>query len=52
MTLDKFYEQLSEDIFKSYDKQNEELQTETIDTVVELLNFIDRERIKAKELNI
>lgn len=51
MTLDKFYEQLGEDIFESYDKQNEDLQTETSDTVVELLHFIDQERIKAKGLN-
>jgi len=51
MTLDKFYEQLGEDIFESYDKQNEDLQTETSDTVGELLHFIDQERIKAKGLN-
>ena len=47
MTLDKFYEQLSEDIFKSYDKQNYDVQTESSDAVVGLLHLIDQERIKA-----
>ncbi len=48
MTLDKFLEQLSEDIFESYDKQNEDLQNKSSDAVVDLLTLIDQQRSKAK----
>lgn len=51
MTLFKFYEQMAEGIIEDFDKQNYDVQTESSDAVVELLHFIDQERIKAKELN-
>lgn len=47
MTLFKFYEQMAEGIIEDFDKQNYDVQTESSDAVVELLHFIDQERIKA-----